>query len=374
MTGTGGAGSAGGAGTPIPVGGSARRATAVERFRLPAASAPWAEALAALRPDAASQAGAAALWPAGILDPDALAGRLATLAVDPADVAELTRAGELMAGDPGLREFAVRVATAFGRARAAADGAGDGSGPDLERQPGGWPGLASGRDVVDRWGWVVLHAAALPGLLRWYAEHGIDPDTAAATVADVGAQVAAYRRITGTGGVSTQRWLTLVASGRLLRVGRLQLEVRRLDAELAGAAGLPTGSGALAVHVPATGGPLAPDACDASFAAAPAMLARLHPGLDPQAFVCGSWLLDPGLATVLPASSNIRRFADRFSLLPRGPGERPGSDIRTFLFSAFPDTPVGELPRDSRLRRAVAEAMEAGRSWWTRTGWFLPAA
>lgn len=339
------------------------------RFRLPPSSSAWAASLAGLRPDAASYTDADELWPAGELDPVALGRRLRLLDIVGQDVAEVLAAGADVAADPGLRELAARVATAFARARAAGDAAGDGSGPDLQTQTGSWPPLAGPSDAVRRWGWVLVYAAALPGLLRWHADHGLDPTTSEATVADVGAQVVAHRRISGRGGLTDQEWLVLHATGRLVRVGRLQVAVGRADPTLAAAAGVPAGTGLLDVHVPATGGPMSPAACQDALAAAPGVVARLHPGLEPVLVTCHSWLLDEGLSTLLPVDSNIRAFAGRFTLLLGDESEEPDADIRRFLFTVPPGTGVGALPRDSSLRRSVADRMAAGQHFRTRTGW-----
>ena len=163
----------------------------------------------------------------------------------------------------------------------------------------------------------------------------------------------------------------------------MQLAVGRAGRDLAAAAGVPVGTGLLDVHVPATGGPLSPAACTRSLAVAPGVLAQLHPGLDPALVTCHSWLLDEELWTLLPVDSNIRAFANRFSLLPvsrdgrggdggrdgGGGGGDPDGDLRRFLFTVPPGTDVADLPRDSSLRRAVADRMAAGRQFHTRTGW-----
>jgi len=345
------------------------------RLRLPPSSSAWAASLAGLRPDAASYADADELWPAGDLDPVALGRRLRLLDIPGDDVLDVVAAGAEVAADPGLRELAARVATAFARSRAAADAVGDGSGPNLQTQTGSWPALTGPSDAVRRWGWVLVYAAALPGLLRWHADHGLDPTTSEATVADVGAQVAAHRRISGRGGLSDQEWLVLHATGRLVRVGRLQVAVGHADPALAAAAGVPADTGLLDVHIPATGGPMSPAACQRSLAAAPGVVAQLHPGLEPVLVTCHSWLLDEGLSTLLPVDSNIRAFASRFTLLPgdgdgdRDGAEEPDADVRRFLFTVPLGTGVGALPRDSSLRRAVADRMAAGQQFRTRSGW-----
>lgn len=339
------------------------------RFRLPPSSAAWAASLAGLRPDPASYADADELWPAGELDPVALGSRLQLLDIPGHDVPAVVAAGAEVAVDQGLRELAARVATAFARSRAAADAAGDGSGPDLQTQTGSWPPLTGPSDAVRRWGWVLVYAAALPGLLRWHADHGLDPTTSEATVADVGAQVAAHRRVSGRGGLTDQGWLVLHATGRLVRVGRLQVAVGRADPALAAAAGVPAGTGLLDVHIPATGDPMSPAACQHSLAVAPGVVAQLHPGLEPALVTCHSWLLDEGLSTLLPVDSNIRGFARRFTLLPGDGAEEPDEDVRRFLFTVPPGTGVEALPRDSSLRRAVADRMATGQQFRSRSGW-----
>ncbi|PZE94703.1 hypothetical protein [Curtobacterium sp. MCBD17_008] len=196
--------------------------------------------------------------------------------------------------------------------------------------------------------------AVLPVTEQWLVTHGCSPEDAAASVADVDRKVGRYG-LDGTG----LDWLVQVATGRVVAVGRLQFERT---------ARLPDGTPAWGVHVPETG-PLDPDACDRSFAAAPTVLRRLDPASTVDTFVCSSWLLDPEVAAVLGPSSNTARFAARFALLP-GPADPHGAgdvSVAKFVFGTDLASARRAVP-SGRLQRAVQERWAAGGHWSERAG------
>ncbi|MGI5869403.1 MAG: acyltransferase domain-containing protein [Kiritimatiellia bacterium] len=79
---------------------------------------------------------------------------------------------------------------------------------------------------------------------------------------------------------------------------------------------LAPGDPALAVHIPA-GEPLDAEACRASFAMAAGFHSRHFPDrAAPRGLQCVSWLLYPGLADILPPSSNIVQFQRAFLRFP----------------------------------------------------------
>src|SRR5439155_1012953 len=80
-------------------------------------------------------------------------------------------------------------------------------------------------------------------------------------------------------------WIEMIWEGKLSELGRLQFEDH--------------GGGLLDVHIPETGLPLDPLACDASFRRAREVYPNHHTAQ------CTSWLLDPQLADALPPASNI---------------------------------------------------------------------
>src|SRR5690606_4525625 len=78
------------------------------------------------------------------------------------------------------------------------------------------------------------------------------------------------------------------------------------------------------------------------------------------------WLLDPQLAEYLPEGSNILAFQRLFRLVERGaPGD---ADVFRFVLS-MPEVDPRRAPRGSRLERAAADHVAAGRHWRVRTGW-----
>lgn len=167
-----------------------------------------------------------------------------------------------------------------------------------------------------------------------------------------------------------QDWLTLHFRGGIYRLGRLMFNRGHLGhlATAVRAAGLPfhERSPALGVHIPPGGG-LTPEACDASFQQARDFFARHFPEEDYRLARCGSWLLDDQLAEYLPPDSNIIAFQRRFRLAEQShDGDR---DALGAAFDAPADTPLSELPRETRLQRAVLDHLAAGRHWRIRFGW-----
>lgn len=97
----------------------------------------------------------------------------------------------------------------------------------------------------------------------------------------------------GVPGLVEEEWFTRHLNMRLFRLGRLQFE---------------TEGDALHVHIP-EGSPLLKKECDESFAQADRFFGREYKIYD-----CESWLLDPVLTQILPESSNILRFQQRFRI------------------------------------------------------------
>lgn len=189
------------------------------------------------------------------------------------------------------------------------------------------------------------------------------------TLTDLGRQVARHRRFHGTGGLRDPEWLVHQAAGTLYHLGRLQFERdtlnKRLGASIA-RAGLPDrpGDPCLSVHIPDYCGPLSPQVCEDSFAAAREFFARHYPG-DYRIAVCASWLLDTQLAEYLPADSNIVQFQHRFTIRTY-----PANDRTIVRFVFGPDkVDLDELPRHTTLERAIIDHIKAGRHWRAGSGW-----
>jgi len=134
------------------------------------------------------------------------------------------------------------------------------------------------------------------------------------------------------------------------------------------------GEPVLDIHIPA-GSPLDPDACRDSLHRATEFFPRYFPDKPFKAFCCSSWLFDCQLEQYLPPTSNIVRFLRQFYLLPVS-GDGWGA-VR-FVFNllegrdggrAIPSDATPEsielknLPRRTRLERAILDHIERGGHW-----------
>jgi hypothetical protein len=132
------------------------------------------------------------------------------------------------------------------------------------------------------------------------------------------------------------------------------------------------GDPALAVHIPATGsfnGPLTPEACAESLRRAIPFFERHLPEVKPRLLTCTSWMLDPQLARFLPSEANLVRFQRRFRLVPV-----PGAEDRQTLERVFggPVPDWTKAPRDTTLRRIIADHAAAGLAWRMGGGLVMP--
>jgi len=118
---------------------------------------------------------------------------------------------------------------------------------------------------------------------------------------------------------------------------------------------LAPGDPIIEVHIPA-GSRMDFDACGESFRQAVDFFPRYFPDRPFKVFCCGSWLLNTQFQDMLPPNSNIVRFQKEFYLFPIFSGGRSGferifgRDIRD----------LSTAPRDTTLRRAVLDHLQAG--------------
>ncbi len=214
--------------------------------------------------------------------------------------------------------------------------------------------------------WVFL--AALDPVRDYHRGLGIPDPVSWATLADLGQQLAVSRLVLGRGGLAVPNWLTLHFRGSIYALGRLQFQ--RVPEPVV------DGQPALSVHIPATG-PMTPQACDESFAAARPFFDRYYPGERYRHAICHSWLLDEQLADYLPADSNIVRFQRRFRPIAPEPDDGPAGAgdqaILEFVFrrrrGPLTTEELDRLPQRTTLERAVVAHLRAGRHWRVASGW-----
>jgi hypothetical protein len=187
--------------------------------------------------------------------------------------------------------------------------------------------------------------ARIPELRTRHRALGLTDEESRATIQALPRHVALHRACGGGPGGWEVEWIEMIWDGKLSELGRLQFEDH--------------GDGMLDVHIPETGLPLEPDACDASFARARDVYPNHH------AAQCTSWLVDPQLAEALPPMSNIVRFQRRFVL--RDEGREANDDVLRFVFHTY-EQDLDKLTSRTTLERALAERMRAGGTWWAPTG------
>lgn len=187
--------------------------------------------------------------------------------------------------------------------------------------------------------------ARIPELRVRHRTSGLTDEESRATIQALPRHVALHRACGGEPGGWEVEWIEMIWDGKLSELGRLQFEDH--------------GDGVLDVHIPETGLPLEPGACDAAFARAREVYPEHHTAQ------CTSWLLDPQLAEVLPPASNIVRFQLRFVL--RGEGREANDDVRRFVFHTY-ERDLDKLTPHTTLERALAERMRLGGTWRAPTG------
>ena len=241
---------------------------------------------------------------------------------------------------------AARLRTGIGAFESTADG---GYGPDPE-----WPSTGSGLLPM-----LTLLVTA-PDVAAYHARRGVPPEVSRATLADLGQQVWVHRQTYGEFGLHTQDWLCWAWSGGLYWLGRLQFGLQFDEGVGKGA----PGEWVLSVHIPRSG-PLTPPSVDDAFAAATDFFARYFPEYPTREFTCQSWMLDPQLATLVP-ESNLADFQQRWRLF--GDSQPGDPDVFFFVFNRRGPVDPETLPRDTTLRRAIAEGLAAGQHWSVAQG------
>ena len=129
------------------------------------------------------------------------------------------------------------------------------------------------------------------------------------------------------------------------------------------------GDPVLETHIPSGGG-LLPELVDDSFNRSFAFFDKYFPGHGAKALVCSSWLLSPQLRECLPHGSNILSFQERFRKLPVAPHNGSEGGL-WFLFLKHPPYDPATLPRDTSMRKAVAEWLERGNTFLGGAGFVL---
>ncbi len=212
----------------------------------------------------------------------------------------------------------------------------------------------------------------LPSALEFHRQRGVPEEISKATFRDFYIWLQDYYDKHGRWGLAGVNWLLLQLRGELYRLGRLQF-CGALFGEPVAEGFLPElapipqpGDPVLAVHIPADG-KLDHEQCRASYLAALEFFPAHFPEIPFDAFTCHSWLLDPELRKILPESSNIIMFQRDFHIYSIQ------DDDRQMFERVFGDRPadLSQAPRDSTLRRAILDHLQAGNSMHKGIGFIL---
>ena len=275
-----------------------------------------------------------------------LGARLSALGLDEVGIGDGLAAAGAALGSAELTSAVDRLAD---QARAAIGVFPDG------HDPNPWPDYRVSDDPLGA-GVLILLALVVTAddLAAFHQARGIPAAVAEQSRSELGQQVWVHRRTFGDFGLHTYDWMTVIWSGSLYWLGRLQFNLMRLDGEWV-----------CSTHIPQTGA-LEPASVDDSFRRAVEFFPGYFGDCPVQDFWCASWLLDPELAAALPAESNISRFQRRWQL---SGDPMPGDeDALFFTFARRGAVDLDELPRDTRLQRVIIDRLRAGDHWQVRQG------
>lgn len=190
---------------------------------------------------------------------------------------------------------------------------------------------------------------------------------------DLGTKMKECRDVYEVTGIFVGAWHDRFLNMSRFALGRLQFELVKYPLEKEYTDGEWTvrkGDTVINVHIPSTG-PLKKEDADEAFALAEAFYrGELFgeagcPGKFPErqipegpaVFVMESWLLDPDLIELLP-EGNMKEFVRRFSLVYWEKNERFLDGWR--IFGSEWEKAVKELPRRTKLQRAIADYLQKG--------------
>lgn len=210
---------------------------------------------------------------------------------------------------------------------------------------------------------LIIWCCLLPDVAQKYWAEGTPEEIIRSTVYDITRLAVEYKKQTGKFGLSKENviWLRHLYYTDIFQIGSLQFQQFKmvyLDEEGCGEAymsfsleqkaRLPQGTSVVNVHIP-KGADLSPQKVEDSFSTATLFFTSRFDDFVPQAFLCYSWLLYPDLKELLPITSNIRSFAQRFKIIgtvcdPFGSGA-----VKHIYGRRYPN--LASYPKHTQLQR-----------------------
>jgi len=204
---------------------------------------------------------------------------------------------------------------------------------------GNFPKLAEFDDSFSDLLRAIILISNYDNLLALYREKGIPESQLSEILPDLAVAIGESTRLSGHVGLGGIRfgWMALHFTAQIFRIGRLQYCY------------LPD-YGLLDVHIPRDGKLVG---CDESYEMALEFYSKHFPDLPIIGFTCKSWLCDPTLKEILPATSNILTFQSRYTT-----GKREDVEGYSAVYEYVYDLnekpeDLNTLPEDTSVRRVI---------------------
>jgi hypothetical protein len=191
---------------------------------------------------------------------------------------------------------------------------------------------------------------------QYFFEQGVTEDMFIDVMRDFKYKIEECKLVKGVVGTFVPNWHIGNLHVARRTFGRLQYEVNELEREYTrdGKVYSPQ-TKVLGVHIPRTGEPLTPKACEESFDMAKEYYKDIVG--DPCLIVCYSWLLYPENEKLLSPESNTYRFMKRFEILDQNISKDNGELWR--LFDTDEKNP-DRLPTNTSLQKAYVKHLKNG--------------
>ena len=163
----------------------------------------------------------------------------------------------------------------------------------------------------------------------------------------------------GVIGITTLSWFNVFLRCDLFSLGRLQFHIvpfRQPSYEGHGLT-LREGDPVINIHIPSSG-KLTEESCFDAYRRAYRFFRHRFNG-DILPFVCGSWMIYERNLEFFPAGGNLVRFMTDFDIIANT--EDPENKNLWRVYGAQP-TDYTTLPRDTKLRAALADYLQAGKT------------
>ena len=210
------------------------------------------------------------------------------------------------------------------------------------------------RESVD----LVMLVDCLHVMRQRYAARGLPEEIFWDTAKDLTYKMIECHQNRGVWGTFVTFWFPEFFRLERFALGRLQFEHRAFPYE--GVKGIEKGQTVYNCHIPSSGS-LPPESVEESFRRAKAFYAHELNG-KPMPIYCSSWMLYPPHVKLFPDGSNLRRFAERFTLVDAVEDTTNHDFWRIFNRPWDPSLTLEELPEDTALRRAFKAFLMEGNA------------